>query len=221
MKRPIRSMILTLGAAALLACPAFAQRPGGGFGGGFGGGGGAGLLANPGVQKELKLESDQVSKVEAIATSIREKHADDFAKIRDLDPQDRGPKMASLNRTISGEVNKALADVLKPEQMKRFDQIRLQAMGLQAFNDPDVQAKLKLSADQKDKLQGIAQDSQSQMREVFQSAGDDRAAAMTKITALRKETQDKALAVLSADQKGAWKDLTGEPFEIQYQRRGQ
>ena len=28
---------------------------------------------------------------------------------------------------------------------------------------------------------------------------------------------DKALAVLSADQKRAWKDMTGEPFEVRFQ----
>jgi hypothetical protein len=28
---------------------------------------------------------------------------------------------------------------------------------------------------------------------------------------------DKALAVLSADQKQAWKDMTGEPFEVRFQ----
>jgi Spy/CpxP family protein refolding chaperone len=216
MKRSIATMILSFGAAAMLAVPAFAQRPGGGFGG-MGGGGGLGLLSNPGVQKELKLESDQTSKVEAIATSIREKHSNDFAKLRDLEGQERQEKAAELNKSVTSEVNKALADVLKPDQVKRFNQIRIQVQGLQAFADPDVQAKLNLDADQKQKIRSIAQDSQGQMREVFQSAGDDRAGARRKLAELRKENMDKALAVLTADQKSTWKDLTGEPFEVQFQ----
>jgi hypothetical protein len=38
-----------------------------------------------------------------------------------------------------------------------------------------------------------------------------------KAATLGKESMDKALAVLSADQKQAWKDLTGEPFDVQFQ----
>ncbi len=36
------------------------------------------------------------------------------------------------------------------------------------------------------------------------------------MTTIRKESMDKALAVLSSDQKETWKDLTGEPFEVQF-----
>jgi len=35
-----------------------------------------------------------------------------------------------------------------------------------------------------------------------------------KVTALRKETTEKIVAVLNDDQKKSWKELTGEPFEL-------
>jgi hypothetical protein len=38
-----------------------------------------------------------------------------------------------------------------------------------------------------------------------------------KAATLGKESMDKALAVLSADQKREWKDLTGESFGVQFQ----
>jgi hypothetical protein len=37
---------------------------------------------------------------------------------------------------------------------------------------------------------------------------------MKRVAALRKETMETATAVLTDDQKKAWKDLTGEPFEV-------
>jgi hypothetical protein len=226
MKRRIATMVLTLGVAALLAMPTFAQQPkrkGGGFGGGFGFGmgGGAGLLMNEGVQKELKLDSDQVSKAESIVRDVREKHQGDFAKLQDLDAQERREKMAEIGRAMTSETNKALADVLKPEQMKRYRQIQLQQQGLTAFTEPDVQAKLKLSDDQVGQIRRIAADNQGQMRELFQpGGGGNREEAMQKMATLRKEGMDKALAVLSSDQKDAWKDLTGEPFEVRFQGFG-
>ena len=37
---------------------------------------------------------------------------------------------------------------------------------------------------------------------------------------LQKETKEKIDAVLTPDQKKAWKDMTGEPFEVQFGRPG-
>src|SRR5262249_2418349 len=80
MRRHSVAMSLSLGVAALLATPAQAQNRGFGF---FGGGGsGLFLLRNPGVQKELKLDSQQTEKVEQIAKDIQEKHASEFENIR-------------------------------------------------------------------------------------------------------------------------------------------
>src|SRR5260370_27341660 len=120
MKRRIATMVLTLGVAALLAMPAFAQQAEHeGRGSRMPMGGGAGLIANEGVQKELKLTDEQTSKAEAVARDVREKHHGDFAKLQDLDAQERSEKTAEIVRTMTSETNKALADVLTPEQMKR------------------------------------------------------------------------------------------------------
>jgi hypothetical protein len=57
------------------------------------------------------------------------------------------------------------------------------------------------------------------MQEAFQNAGDDRQAAMAKNVEIRKETNTKGMALLTDDQKKAWKELTGEPFEVVQQPR--
>ena len=59
------------------------------------------------------------------------------------------------------------------------------------------------------------------MRELFQSAGDDRQAAMAKVQTLRKETNTKVMALMTEDQKKTWKEMTGEPFEVAFQPRAQ
>ena len=163
MKRRMATMVLTLGVAALLAMPAFAQQPKHqGHGSRMPMGGGAGLIANKDVQRELKLTDEQTAKAEAAARVVREKHHGDFAKLDDLDPQERFEKTAEIVRTMTGETNKALADVLKPEQMKRYRQIQLQHLGLMAFTEPDVRSKLKLTDAQVGRIGRINADSQSQ-----------------------------------------------------------
>lgn len=42
---------------------------------------------------------------------------------------------------------------------------------------------------------------------------------MGKLQALRKEALEKVVASLTDDQKKSWKELTGEPFEIKFERR--
>jgi Spy/CpxP family protein refolding chaperone len=202
-----RKTMLALGAVALMAAPAWAQGQGRG---GFGGVGGAMLLSNKGVQKELKVSDEQAKKLDTLATETREKNRERFAGLQDATPAERQSKM----REAQAELHKGLADVLKPEQVKRFRQIEVQVAGSNAFGQPRVQEALKLTDDQKSKIREINQETMEATRDAFQNAGDDRAAAMEKVQGLRKEANTKAHALLTEDQKKEWKELTGEPFEF-------
>ena len=70
--------------------------------------------------------------------------------------------MASLRKTMTGEIKKALA--LSSDQSKRYDQIEIQAAGFQAFATPTVQEKLKLTDDQKSKIREIGEASRAHSR---------------------------------------------------------
>jgi hypothetical protein len=207
--RTLGRLVCALGLGLVLTTPAFAQR---GFGGGFGG---AGLLTNEGVQKELKLDEDQIAKAREASAAIREKFSGDFQNIQGLSQDERRELMAKVN----AETRKSLADILKPEQQKRFDQIQLQVRGVDAFSTEDVQTKLKLTSEQKDKLQSLVEDARQQSMEAFQSAGDDRQGAMTKVQGIRRDAMTKASALLTPDQKKTWEELTGAPFEFRFQPR--
>lgn len=207
----LRKLVLGFGALALLCTPAFAQGQGRGFGGGMMGGGPM-MLGNPSVQKELKFTEEQTSKAQTALTEIREAHQEEMQGLRDAEPAERMTKMAALNKAMTNEAIKALG--LKEEQVKRFHQISLQARRAQAFMDPEVASKLKITDDQKKQIQELTQDSGAKMREIFQANQDDRAEAMKQIQALQKETSTKVMALMTDDQKKMWKEMTGEPFEM-------
>jgi hypothetical protein len=165
-----------------------AQRQRGG-GGGFGG---PGLYLNAkSVQEELKLSEDDAKKI-----------GDELGKLgRDLKPEERAEKTAKI-----------LSDNLKPDQVKRLHQIMWQRGGLgTAVNNADVQTALKLDDKQKEKIKTIQEDSAKARRDLLQGGGggDNR----EKMQELRKKTDEDLNAVLTDDQKKAWKDLLGAEFK--------
>jgi hypothetical protein len=216
MMRPLGKCLLTLGALALLASPAWAQGRGG-FGG-FG----AGILMAPNVQQDLKLSADQIGKIPDALRANREKHQDELAALRDASPEERQGKMAALTKTMGDEVKKELA--FTAEQSKRFDQISLQSRGIQAFADPAVASKLNLTDDQKSKLREIAEAARGQFGQGGfnkDASEEERAEARKKRAETSRANLTKVMNVLTDAQKTSWKELTGTPIEIQVPPRRQ
>jgi hypothetical protein len=218
MRTMIRSLVV-LSLVAMLAAPAFAQGRGG-FGM-FGGGGLSMLIGNASVQKELKLDDQQVEKAKDFAQKAMEKMRDVRDQLQGLEGEERRAKMQEINKEMNASALKAFGEFLKPEQINRLKQVSYQARGAQAFSDPEVAAKLNLTDSQKSDIQAINQDSMSQSREIFQSAQDDREGAMKKLAELRKETLEKVAAKLNDEQQKSWKELIGAPFEVKYEPRPQ
>lgn len=234
--RTLGRMALTIGLVAVLAGTASAQRQRGGQGrGGFGGGGVGFLISNEAVQKELKMDKDQADKATEAVKKVREKHADDFSKLRDVPQDERRTKMQELSKEVNEETLKSVGEVLKPEQMTRLKQIELQRSSFAAFTRPDVQEALKLTTEQKEKVKTISDEANKDIQALRGAGGQGRGqggaggagrgqgrggfgANNEKVTALRKETNGKLVALLTDDQKKTWKGLTGDPFEVPFTR---
>lgn len=153
-----------------------------------GGGGGPSMyLAAKSVQEELKLSEEDAKKM-----------TDELGKIaRDATPEERAEK-----------TKKILADGLKPEQLTRLNQIMWQKGGVaQALNNSQVQAALKLEDKQKEQIKTIRDESRKQIMDLGQGA--DRA----KRAEIQKKANDDIVAVLTDDQKKAWKELVGTEFK--------
>lgn len=213
-------MAMAIGLATCLSSAVRAQGPGGGRGMG-----GGSLLSNKGVQKELKLTDEQIEKADKAATELREKMMEKFAELRELEGDERQEKMASLQKEMAAASKKVSDEILKPEQAKRLEQITMQ-FGFQnggaqyLASNTEIADKLKITDEQKNKLKDLvteARAKQQEMREAGQ--GGDPAEMRTKMMAFQKELQEKVNALLTAEQKAGWKELTGEPFTIVMEQR--
>jgi hypothetical protein len=212
--RTLAKWALTVAAVVLLTSPASAQRPGSPIDPSALGGGPL-LLIVPNVQQELKLGDGQTQALRQALPGIMDKLRSGLSNLRELGPEERTRKQRELTRSLNDEAKKALS--MSDEQARRFDQIGLQQRGFEAFGDPDIQAKLKLSDEQKGKIREIGNDAIKQVQEIARDVGSDREGAMKKIRQLQRDLMVKAQAELTEDQKSAWKELTGEPFEVRFE----
>jgi hypothetical protein len=196
-------LAVVLACGMLLAGGAVAQQPGG-----FGGGGLSGMLStNKQLQDELKMEKAQLDKLTAALAKVFADSRDDFAKLRNASADER----TAILKKFSDANTKAVETVLKPEQVKRLHQIENQQAGVNMFTKEEVQKDLKLTDDQKDKIDDIVKEWQKELRDLGRGFDPE---SSNKRQELQKEAMASIRKVLKDDQKTGLKDLTGEPFEL-------
>jgi hypothetical protein len=179
----------------------------GGRRGGFRGRGGFGtnplmLLQTEPVQKELELSEDQKSSLTKLADENRGGGG--------------GGQMSQEERQQRREaMQKKVNEVLLPNQQERLEQIVLQVsvkmQTAQALADSKVADKLQLTDDQKKQLADLSSDYRQKIMDLFQGGGPPDPDAMAK---LRTEQSDKAMAVLTSDQKDQLTKLEGKTIDI-------
>jgi hypothetical protein len=211
--------MVVLGLAALLAAPAMAQQGRGRGFGMMGGGGVSMLIGNESVQKEIKLDDQQIEKCKELATANREKGQKLRDELQGVDQEEARTKRQAFAKEMNESTWKSVGEFMKPEQIKRLHEISYQTMGAMAFSDPDVAKKLSLTDAQKGDIKTINDESMAEIRQIFQDNSDDREAAQKKITEHRKETLSKIVAKLNDEQQKTWKEMLGAPFEIKFQPR--
>jgi hypothetical protein len=208
MMRRISTGILTAALLVLTASLAFAQPRPGGFLSMMQEPNTAMLLRSDKVKDELKLTDDQKADLKKVA----DKYGDD---IRTAFMNMDFTKAQELMKSASDEADK----ILKADQVKRLNQLKVQASGLKAFTNDDVATALKLSDKQKKDIAGQQDELEKGAKDLFQNAQGDQDKmrdAFRKFLSMRQEAAEKAVSSLSDDQKKAWKDLTGDKFEFEF-----
>lgn len=192
---------------------------GGGFGGGMGGGGLFSLTQITEVQAELKIDEDQKKELESIAKEMRDARtalmpapADggrpDVTKMREL-----MPKMAEMQTKFEGK----LEEVLDPKQMDRLLGLYVQRDELRTLSNVIVAVKLKITEDQKAELAKLEKAAGEAMMSAFSGGaggGGGGADMREKFQAMRKESEEKTMSVLTAEQKKTMEDMKGAKFEF-------
>ncbi len=176
------------------------------------------------LQDELKLSEEQATRVRDLPEVIRKGHAAEARQLHDKQ-QEQQKEQTALEARQAAEMAKAMTAVLKPEQQRRLEQIRVQSLGLGAWDDPAVRKALKLTDKQMESIRRIREAAKANVRDmmmqVSRDAGDfgrdirkQLRIRERKTAAAYRAVLDRMVAVLTPEQRKRWRELTGEPVRL-------
>jgi hypothetical protein len=169
------------------------------------------LLRNEAVREDVGITREQMAQISELGQTLRGAGGLTREDFQNLSQEERREKMRewmAQREKVEAELMKKVKEILDDKQMTRLEQIQLQASGIAMFRDPKVSEALKLTEDQR----ATMQESMRAMRQEVQDAFGSR--DPEKVAQLRKKMMDKAMEVLTDDQKAALKKLTGKPFDV-------
>jgi hypothetical protein len=166
------------------------------------------LLSQPAVRDDLRLTEEQRTKVKELSARLDKQRMESFRDFGRLAPEERRQRFLDLARANDAEVRQ----ILGQEQRGRLRQIALQLQGTGAFREPGIAAALKLTAEQRERIRTIDEETFFSMLERPRPGpgrGDPWKAHEEKLRA----AGERILAVLTEQQRKRWRELTGAPFK--------
>jgi hypothetical protein len=181
------------------------------------------LTVHPAVVEELQLTSEQEYQLRRIRESyqlelmsrMQELYADQQEQ-QDLSPDQRRERWSiyrkmrnELEQELRSEYVSRIAQVLRPGQLERLNQIAWQLSGIDALKDSRLVEALGLTSEQRGKLSAIEQEYERKGMALYRNReGDWR----EKLLKLRADQNKEVMQVLSDEQNRKLNELKGVDF---------
>lgn len=185
------------------------------------------LLQSDQVKQELKLTDDQVTKIIKIRLDFRKNLQSTIADLK-LDelktPEEKSQKLKEAKEPIQKQVDQTRTEigaVLTPDQLTRFKQITLQIYGFGVLSSDQFTKELNITEAQQKQIEEIREQMAEKMRTSWVIPPSDKPEEKTKVIEsnrkvmekIVKDSNEKALAVLTPEQQKKLKELEGAKFE--------
>ncbi len=109
------------------------------------------LLVAEAVLDDLRPSAEQRRQIDELSRRLTARREESFKEFHKLTPREWQQRFVDLARTNEADV----AAVLTAQQVRRLGQIALQLRGPAAFRETEVATALKLTAEQKERIQAI------------------------------------------------------------------
>lgn len=152
------------------------------------------------MKSYLKLSDEQVTKIKPIHDKALTAMREMLARDGDKPPtrEELGPRVRKFQQTVQ-EGHKEIEGILTEDQKKKVPEME---KDMTLFNSvglpPATMADLKINEEQKKKLKALSEETQTKRSGLTPEERRDRA----KVNALTQEARQKAMEILTAEQKG-------------------
>ena len=175
-----------------------------------------GLLTDPKNQKELNLDEEQVKKAVATTEAALKRVREMRDEARELESKTPGAGVEALAKqkgVVAADYKKAIAAILKPEQLKKLREITIRQIQHKIFEDPEVRSEFKLTQEQHAKIKEIDARFQKQMQENSRLMlnPETRVPASLQSREISRRVKEDVLEVFTEEQKIQWEVMHGPP----------
>jgi hypothetical protein len=173
------------------------------------------LLDSEPVQNELGLSDNQKAALQKVRDEQSTGDQSFFAGFMGISPDEMQRRLERRASDLRNKIQK----VLTPQQTARLSEINLQIVGIVALSYDDVAKALGLSAEQRQQLKSVSDESHQKLDRlvatvrISQLNTQQRADLRKKQEAIAVERKEKSLALLTDEQKSKFEKLKGEKFD--------
>lgn len=190
------------------------------------------LLRLPGVREEIGLSEGQAKEVDALAKGFEKENVRFVAaferRVGELRSQGATPdEVAGFAREadtarepVRGRMEAAQKNVLDERQRARLEQIRLQTLGVLAFERPEFQRRFNLDPDQVEAIRRVVAGANERVERLTAQAptadGVEAATRVARLDALaaRSDALRAISGVLTKRQRALYREWLGPPFDF-------
>jgi hypothetical protein len=185
------------------------------------------LIQSEQVRKELNITDDQIAQLKTVEQELRAtlKQKTSGLDMKELQKDDAKLKAlyADLDKDIQQSREK-IGKILTPEQVKRIREISLQQFGFGVLTLADVSQDIKITPEQQAEMDKLREQLFKDMKtawEVPSGTDEERQKIIAnnrkKMDQIVQASNDKALALLTDEQKATLETLKGEKFTLDEQ----
>jgi len=166
-----------------------------------------------GAIEELRLSTDQQSKIDSIFDDARDMLRSMGPELRDMDPTERQQRTREFFTDLREKVVAVLDDEQKPIFEQKMDELRQNpgpgdragrwGGALERFRA--ATSELDLTEEQRGKVETVLNDAREKMHAIREETGGDRDAMRGKIRELMDETRSQLQEILTPEQQGKFR----------------
>ncbi len=165
------------------------------------------LIRNSKIQDDLQLRDDQKKTIRSLLDDLD----GPLWLLRDTNAETGGDKV----QAIIAKARSGLNGILNPSQLKRLDQIVLQAQGPEAILLPGVAQKLVLTNDQKQQVRETVESRRKELQELAkQVAAGKEKEPQEKAAKISATEHEQLLLILTEGQKKQWSAMLGKGIDL-------